>query len=104
MAAPPEGYTWVAHPDLVVSAIKLLAAAVVLFAGALVSTLLYIWTGTKGQIAGIDAKVDSIAVSLNTLATTTTKEIAVIKATCDERHSQRMTGGRRSYDPPESIA
>lgn len=97
VAPPPTGYTWVAHPDLVVQSIKLLAGAVVLLGGSLVGTFLYIWDGTKKTISSIDTKVDSIAQSLNTLATTTTKEIAVIKATCDERHSERS--GRRKDDP-----
>ena len=84
--APSEPLTWIVDPALVVNAIKLLAGAVALLGSALIGTLLYIWHGTKKEITGLSLKVDSIATSLNTLASTTTTEIAVIKAKCEDRH------------------
>ena len=66
----------------------MLSGCVITLGGALVSTLLYIWSGTKKKISSIETKVDKIAASLSTLATSTTTEIAVIKRICEERHGE----------------
>lgn len=84
MAAPD--YSWVANPDVITSAIQLLAGAVAAAAALLgaVLTLLggilaWIWNKT-------DAKIDRIANSLEALTLTTSTEIAAIKAKCDANH------------------
>ena len=86
MAAPVD-VSWVAHPDIVTSAIKLLAGAVFALGSSLVATLLYIWHQTKGKIDSIDLKVNSIAISLSELAGKMSKDIAEINIRCEERHS-----------------
>jgi hypothetical protein len=86
MASPAPDLNWIADPDIITSAIQVLSWAVVV-AGALLSAvfsaliavIVYIWHKT-------DAKVDRIAVSLETLTLTVATEIATIKATCAGNH------------------
>lgn len=79
MAAPD--YNWVANPDIITSAIQLLAGAVVVTGSALISVVVWVFMRT-------DAKVDRIATSLETLTLTTSVDIASMKATCKANHPQ----------------
>lgn len=84
MASSPT--TWAVDPALVTAAIKLLVWAVVVTGGALIAVLLWIWGKTDG-------KIDSIAKSLESLALTTSTDIAMIKTRCEERHMNHSRAG-----------
>ena len=89
---PIQESVYTVHPDVVSQAIKILAAAVLVLGGALVSTLLYIWHKSDGRISKVETKIDRIANSMESLDKTLTTEIATvkgeingIKAVCAER-------------------
>jgi hypothetical protein len=83
---PAPDLNWVVNPDVITSAIQLLAAAVAA-AAALLSSILgllgivlaWVWNKT-------DTKIDRIATSLETLTVTTSADLASIKATCKANH------------------
>jgi len=77
---PESAPIWAIDPLLITTAIKVLAWAVVATGGALIAVLVWIWSKTDGQI-------DSIAKSLESLALTTSIDIASIKTRCEERHT-----------------
>lgn len=95
MATPAPVDMWIAHPDMITSAIRVLAWAVAALGGSLVGTLLYIWNRTGAKIDSLDGKIDRIASGLEKLALTTSAQIAAIEARCEERHSNH----RRATDP-----
>lgn len=72
-------YNWVANPDIITAAIQLLAGAVVVTGGALISVVVWVFMRT-------DAKVDRIATSLEALTLTTSVDIASMKAKCEANH------------------
>lgn len=83
---PAPDYNWVADPDIITAAIKLLAGAVIAVGtalitvgGALIGVLVWIWNKT-------DTKIDRIATSLESLSLTVAAEVASIKATCKANH------------------
>lgn len=94
MAAAPVDM-WIAHPDMITSAIRLLSWAVASLGAALVGTLLYIWNKTGGKIDSLDAKIERMASGLERLTLTTTAQIAAIEVRCEERHANH----RRQTDP-----
>jgi len=110
MAAPDLPTVWVANPELVTSAIKLLAGAVVLLGGALVSVVIYVWQDHKtsnaalfeglqlkftAAVTSLDAKIGQLATSMESLALTTSNQITKIDVRCEERHANH----NRSTDP-----
>lgn len=82
---PPAEAVWIAHPDVVTSAIKLLAGVVTLLGATLISVLIYIWQSHKKQQEKIEEKVDKIAVSLEQLAMNFEHRLTTIEARCEER-------------------
>ena len=81
--------TWIAHPDVITSAIRVLAGSVLILGGALVGTLLYIWYQTKAEISGLGVKIERIAAGLELLTLTTSTQITEIKTRCKELHTPR---------------
>jgi len=81
--------SWIASPDLITHAIRVLSGTVIMLGGGLVGTLLYIWNGTKAEIISLNTKIDRIATGLEALALTTQSKLAAIEVRCDERHTMR---------------
>lgn len=94
--AAPQVDMWIAHPDIITAAIRVLAwvSAIIgmilsgLFAG-MIGTFLYIWNQAKVKVDSIDVKVDRIATGLEHLTLTTSTQITEIKTRCKELHTQR---------------
>ena len=84
---------WIAHPDIITHAIRVLSGSVILLGGGLVGTLLYIWHGTKSEIISLNNKIDRIAVGLEALALTTQSKLSAIEVRCEERHTLRRRQG-----------
>lgn len=83
---PAPDYSWVADPDVITSAIQLLAAAVA-GAAALLGAVLTLLGGVLAWIWNkTDSKIDRIATSLEALTLTTSTELATIKAKCEANH------------------
>lgn len=78
---PGPDFNWIADPDIITSAIQLLAGAVAGTGALLVAVLAWIWNKT-------DAKIDRIANSLETLTLTTSVDLATIKAKCRANHPE----------------
>lgn len=83
---PAPDYSWVVDPDVITSAIQLLAAAVA-GAAALLGAVLTLLGGVLAWIWNkTDSKIDRIATSLEALTLTTSTELATIKAKCEANH------------------
>lgn len=83
---PAPDFSWVVDPDVITSAIQLLAGAVAA-AAALIGAVLTLLAGVLAWIWNkTDAKIDRIANSLEILTVNTSTDIATIKATCKANH------------------
>lgn len=99
---PAPDFQWVANPDIITSAIKLLAGAVVALGGMLIAggkwVAGYMMKSMNDRSTSIEAKLtlavtdlsgklDRLATGMEHLALTTSNQITKIEVRCEERHS-----------------
>ena len=89
MAAPD--YQWIANPDIITAAIKLLAGAVLSLGGILVAGGKWVASSTMKRVDNrmdsLEIKLDRLANGMEHLALTTSNQITKIEVRCEERHS-----------------
>jgi len=89
MAAPE--YQWIANPDIITAAIKLLAGAVLSLGGILVAGGKWVASSTMKRVDNrmdsLEIKLDRLANGMEHLALTTSNQITKIEVRCEERHS-----------------
>lgn len=89
MAAPE--WQWVANPDVITSAIKLLAGAVITLGGMIVAggrwVAVYMMKQMNLRMDGMESKLGRLADGMEQLALTTSNQITKIEVRCEERHS-----------------
>lgn len=93
MAAHDLQAVWVANPDLITSAIKLLAGAVITLGGMLVAggryVASYMMKQMNSRMDGMEKKLERLATGMESLALTTSNQITKIEVRCEERHRER---------------
>jgi len=98
---PAPDWQWVANPDLITSAIKLLAGAVfssiITLGGIIVAGTKWVATTTmkrvESRMDGFEEKLERVAGGMETLALTTSNQITRIEVRCEERHSNHHRTG-----------
>lgn len=89
LEAPDLPAAWIANPDAVSFAIKLLVGAVGVCGTALIAVLLYIWHEHKKYVTDIvteiKTNVEKIAVSLDSMAVNFEHRLTKIESRCEER-------------------
>jgi outer membrane murein-binding lipoprotein Lpp len=97
--APLPDFQWVANPDIITSAIKLLAGAVITLGGMLVAggrwVAAYMMKQMNTRMDGMETKLERVAQGMEQLALTTTNQITKIEVRCEERHSNHHRSGDR---------
>jgi TctA family transporter len=88
MAAPDM--QWVANPDVITAAIKLLSGSVIALGGIIVTggrwIAVYLAKQMNKRMDGMEDKLGRLADGMESLALTTSNQITRIETRCDERH------------------
>lgn len=96
---PAPDFEWIANPDIITSAIKLLAGAVITLGGMLVAggrwVAAYMMKHMNTRMDGMEAKLERVAQGMEHLALTTSNQITKIEVRCEERHSNHHRTGDR---------